>query len=178
MGDAQAFEPAPAVAQPVELERAEEGVDLLPADVTAHDHGEQARSAGEIAPPEGVSRVLLQRRVQDVGDLGQALEVVGQRQTVMPVHGQADCHGAQTAQAHVNLVRRDRQPEQIADGLDLAHRFLVADNRPGNNVRVPAHILGRSVGGDIDTVVQRLEVQPRAPGVVYNRTQAPVFGPG
>ena len=134
VGDAQALEAAPAVAQPVELERAEEGVDLLPADVTAHDHGEQSRSAGEIAPPEGVARVLLQRRMKDVSNLRQALEVVGQRQTVVPVHGQADRHGAQTAQAHVNLVRRDRQSEQIADGFDLAHCFLVADNRPGNNV--------------------------------------------
>ena len=41
-----------------------------------------------------------------------------------------------------------------------------------------AHIFGRSVGGDIDTMVQRLEVQPRPPGVIDNRTQAPVLGPG
>src|SRR5947207_8571028 len=65
----QALEAAPRRADAEEAQRVDERVDRALRNRLEHDAEEAAR-AGEIAPPHGMTRTALERRMEHAGDLG------------------------------------------------------------------------------------------------------------
>mmetsp|Transcript_2765 Transcript_2765/g.11277 ORF Transcript_2765/g.11277 Transcript_2765/m.11277 type:complete len:425 (+) Transcript_2765:227-1501(+) len=70
------------------------------------------------------------------------------------------------AHDHVRCVGIDDAAEDVVKLANLRHRLLVADDRAGQNVVVPAEVLGSGVDDEVGAVLERLEVDGRGEGSV------------
>ena len=73
-------------------------------------HAEQTASTGEIAFPDSVARVVLQRGVQNACDIGAALQLTCERQGSLLMTFQAHSQSAQTSQGQKTIITAYVEP--------------------------------------------------------------------
>src|SRR5262245_64133523 len=109
----QALEAAPRRADAEQAELVEERVNCTLRDRFEHD-AEQPARAGKIAPPDGVAGTAFQRRMEYAGDFGALSEPACNLQPRLMVLREPHAHGAQPAQAEIDVVRPDAEAEHMA----------------------------------------------------------------
>src|SRR5262245_18078727 len=102
----QALEAAPRRADAEQAKLVEERVDRDLRHRLEHD-AERSACAAKIAPPDGVARTAFQRRMDHSGDFGALDEPARDVQSGLMVLRKPHAHGAQPAQAEINVIRTD-----------------------------------------------------------------------
>src|SRR5215469_3968144 len=108
----QALEASPRRAHAEQAELVEKCVDRTLRDRFEHD-AEQPAGAGKIAPPDGVAGTAFQRRMEHAGDFGALSEPACNLQSRLMVLRKPHTHGAQPAQAEIDVVRTDAKAERM-----------------------------------------------------------------
>src|SRR5215510_12617856 len=108
----QALEAAPRRTDAEQAELVEKRVDRALRDRFEHDAEEPAR-AGKIAPPDGVAGTAFERRMEHAGDFGALSEPARDLQSRLMVLRKPHTHGAQPAQAEIDVVRTNAKPERM-----------------------------------------------------------------
>src|SRR5215510_16302858 len=76
----QALEPAPAIAEPEQLERVEHACQLLPRIAVLEDHPYQSGRTGKVLPPDRMPWILGKRRIKDTVHLRTSLQPARDRE--------------------------------------------------------------------------------------------------
>ena len=163
----QALVAAPGGAHAEEAHAVEHGVHRRLGKRLQQDR-EQARAAGEVAPPQGMAGIVRQGRMEHAVDLGALLQPARQMQRARLVARQPHRQRAQAAQRQIAVVGRRAMTKHVGHRLDLAPVLLLRDDDAEHRVGMADDVLRGRVHHGIDAVPQRLEVQRRAPGVVHH----------
>src|SRR5215469_640606 len=107
----QALEAAPRRADAEQAELVQERVDRTLRHRLEHD-AEEPAGAGKIAPPDGMAGTAFQRRMEHAGDFGALREPARDLQSRLMVLREPHAHGAQPAQAKIDVVRPDAEAER------------------------------------------------------------------
>src|SRR3954451_6791480 len=108
----QALIAAPGITEAEQLQMIEHRPDRR-AGCRLQDDREQTRRAEEIPLPDGVSRVVGERRVQTPGVLGRARQPTGEREPLTLCLAQTKLHCAQTAQPEKYIFRAGADGEGV-----------------------------------------------------------------
>src|SRR5208283_3279182 len=123
--DDEALEAAPADAQPEQPQAVEHGVDTRLGD-GLEDHAEQPAGAAEIPLPERVAARTLQRREDDLVDLGPVAQPARDRERATGMPLEADAERAQTAQRQKAIVAARADTHVRPQAMQLRVRLGVA----------------------------------------------------
>ena len=141
------------------------GLGLLPVRVGHVEHdGEDAARPAEISLPDGMTGKALEGRVQHPGNALHVLKGPRNRKRALLVTRQPHAHGAQAAQGHVGIVGRRANAEHREGLLDGGPCGLVGRHCADQDVRVPCGIFGGRVDGNVDAMIERLEIERCCPG--------------
>src|SRR5262245_12914486 len=171
----QALEAAPRRADAEQAELGEERVDRALRDRFEHD-AEQPARAGKIAPPDGVARTAFQRRMEYAGDFGALGKPARDLQPRLMVLRKPHPHGAQPAQAEIDVVRTDAKAERMHRLAQTLPRCAVGRYGAEHHVGMAADIFGGGLDRQIDALVEGVEVERTRPGIVHQHHRA--FGVG
>src|SRR5262249_34673381 len=122
----QALEAAPRSANAEQIERVDERVHRILRD-RLEDDAEQSARTGKIAPPNSMARTALERWMQHAGDFRARGEPMRHLQSRLVVVCKPHAHGAQPAQAEIDVVRSDAKTQRV-------HRLAQA---------LPSRLVGR-----------------------------------
>jgi hypothetical protein len=119
--------------------------------------GDHAAEAGHLGLRDLVARVRGQPRVDDLRDQVAGLErrADGERVLLVPVH--AHRQGLQTARDEPTVEGREARADRVDEVVDRLRVCLVReDDRPADDVRVPAEELRQRVDDDVGAEADRL----------------------
>src|SRR5262245_51246165 len=173
----QALEAAPRRAHAEQAELVEERVDRALRDRFEHD-AEQPARAGKIASPDGVAGTAFQRRMEHAGDFGALSEPACNLQSRLMVLRKPHTHGAEPAQAEIDVVRTDAKAERMHRIAQTLPRCAVGRYGAEHHVGMAADIFGASLDRQVDALVEGVEVERTGPGIVHQHQRASGVGGG
>ena len=142
-----------------------------------HD-AEQSARAREIAPPEGVAGTAFERGMEHAGDFGPLCEPARHFQSRLMVLRQPHAHGAQPAQAEIDVIGADAEAERVHRiGEPLPGR-LVCRNGAEHHVGMAADIFGGGLDRKVDPLLEGTKIERGRPGIVHQHHRALGVGGG
>ena len=133
-----------------------------------HDR-EQPGGALEVALPDRVAGIALERRVEHARDLRARLEPARHVERLTLVLLEAQRHGPQAAQGKEDVLRSGAHGEAVEGAPQRRPGACVRRDEPEQQVRVARQVFGAGLDREIDAALVRREQQRRRPGVVHER---------